>query len=321
MEDYLFTAYGPYLKQKYGAPAFRVGIDGGFSCPNRPAGRDSYGCRYCDAFGARAMYQRTEGQLSDDVDENLKADILVQTDKAVRFLKKRYKAEYFLLYFQAFSSTFADVNHLKKLYDYALSLNEYRELIVSTRPDCIDEQKAELLASYKQRGLDVWVELGLQSAHDETLLRINRGHSVVDFEQAYKLLKNYGIKLAVHLIFGLPGESTEMIEETCKYTASFKPEGVKFHNLHVPYNSQMYEDFRKRTVSAPSTEEHLEYVIKAIEYMPESTIIMRLTNDSQKDEIASPQDFIKKTEFYNLLRNEMKKRKTFQGRLYQRVLI
>ena len=321
MDDYLFTAYGPYLKAKYGAPAFRVGIDGGFSCPNRSDGRTSPGCSYCDAFGARAMYQRTEGELSDDVDENLKSDIAEQTEKAVRFLKKRYNAEFFLLYFQAFSNTYASAGHLKSLYDYALSLNEYKELIVSTRPDCIDEEKADLLASYKDEGLDVWVELGLQSAHDKTLQRINRGHSVEDFRQAYMMLKERGIKMAVHLIFGLPGEGMDEIIETCRYTAALKPDGVKFHNLHIPYNSPLYEEYRDGRISVPATEEHLEYVIRAIELMPEPAIIMRLTCDSQVAERAAPKEFIKKTEFYNLLRKEMIERDTFQGRLYKDILL
>ncbi|MDC7125375.1 MAG: TIGR01212 family radical SAM protein [Spirochaetales bacterium] len=316
MEDELFTSYGTYLKQKYGAPAFRVGLDAGFSCPNRLSGRNSPGCCYCDAFGARAMYQRTKGADSDQVDEDLKADIQEQTDKAVRFLKKRYGAEYFLLYFQAFSSTYGTLQHLRNVYDYALSLQNYRELIISTRPDCIDEQKADLLLEYKERGYDVWVELGLQSAHDKTLERINRGHSVSDFEDAYNLLRKRGIKIAVHLIFGLPGEGSSEIVETCKYVAKLKPEGLKIHNLHIPYNSPLYKDFSAGKVSVPTVEEHLDYVITAIEHMPESTIIMRLTCDSQEDERAAPKNFLKKTEFYNLVRNEMKKRNSFQGRLF-----
>ena len=321
MEKELFTAYGPYLKNRYGASAFRVGIDGGFSCPNRLNGRKSPGCSYCDAFGARAMYQRTEGELSDDVSEDIKADIAEQTEKAVRFLKKRYKAELFLLYFQAFSNTYGNTRMLKSVYDYALSLQDYRELIVSTRPDCIDEERAELLASYREQGLDVWVELGLQSSSNETLKLINRGHTVEDFLSAYNLLREYKIKIAVHLIFGLPGEGIEQISETCRLTASLKPEGVKFHNLHIPYNSEMYKDYTKGLVNVPTVEEHLEYVIKAIELMPESTVIMRLTCDSQESERAAPRDFIKKTEFYNLLRREMEKRGTFQGRLFKEDLV
>ena len=267
------------------------------------------------------MYQRTEGALSDSVEENLKEDIQEQTAKAVEFMKKRYGAEFFLLYFQAFSGTHGTVEHLKSVYDYSLSLENYSELIVSTRPDCINREKAELLSSYKKQGLDVWVELGLQSAHDKTLERINRGHTVQDFEKAYLLLKEYDIKTAVHLIFGLPGEGAEEIAQTCRYTAALQPDGVKFHNLHIPFNSPLYEDYRNGLIDAPTTEQHLEWVIAAIEMMPESTIIMRLTCDSQKDELAAPKDFIKKTEFYNLLRTEMQKRHTFQGRLYNLNLV
>ena len=192
---------------------------------------------------------------------------------------------------------------------------------MSTRPDCIDREKAELLASYKERGLDVWVELGLQSSCDATLRRINRGHGVEDFERAYRLLGEYGIKRAVHLIFGLPGEGAEEILESCRYTAALEPEGVKIHNLHIPYNSPMYEEYRQGLISVPGTSEHLEWVISAIELMPPKTVIMRLTCDSQADERAAPKDFMKKTEFYSLLRRELKARNTFQGRLYNSYLV
>ncbi len=316
-----FYSYGSYLKQRYGIPAFRVGIDAGFSCPNRSGGRLSHGCSYCDAFGARAMYQRTEGALSDAVDDDLKADIAEQTEKAVRFLKKRYSAEVFLLYIQAFSGTHAEPDRLRAVYDYALSLQNYSEFIVSTRPDCIDRDRAELLASYKEKGLDVWVELGLQSAHNQTLKRINRGHSVEEFEEAYRLLQDYGIKTAVHLIFGLPGEGLKEVRETSGYVAGLNPQGVKFHNLHVPYNSKLYEDYKKGLIEVPDTGQYLEYVITAIEMMPGKTVVMRLTCDSREDERAAPKGFLKKTEFYNLLRSEMIKRKTFQGRLYDKSLI
>ena len=191
MPDIPFLSYSNYLKSLYGRPAFRVGIDAGFSCPNRIEGRASPGCTYCDAFGARAVYQRTEGCLSDTVDANLQDDIRKQTLRAVEFLKKRYKAELFLLYFQAFSNTYGEAGFLKALYDFSLSLNEYKELIVSTRPDCIDRRKAELLASYKDRGLDVWVELGLQSSNNLTLQRINRGHDTDAFLKARGLLKEF----------------------------------------------------------------------------------------------------------------------------------
>ena len=316
MEKNPFYSYGSYLRERYGKPAFRVGIDAGFSCPNRIGGRLSPGCSYCDAHGARAMYQRIPGEYSGSGAEDIRASIAEQTEKGVRFLRKRYGAEVFLLYLQAFSNTNAPVGHLREVYDYALSLNSYDELIVSTRPDCIDREKAGLLASYLEKGLDVWVELGLQSSHDESLRRINRGHSVDDFEKAYRMLREYGIKLAVHLIFGLPGEGMRQINETAVFTAALKPEGVKFHNLHVPYNTPMYREYSEGRIHVPDSREHLEYVISAIERMPETTVIMRLTCDSARDQLAAPKDFMKKTAFYDLLRNEMLKRNSFQGRLY-----
>ncbi len=206
----LFYSYSKYLKALYKAPAYRVSIDAGFSCPNREAGRAGYGCTYCDEYGARAMYIRKEKELS----------IKEQVENAVVFLKKRYNAKILLLYFQAFSSTFAKTKKLKEIYDYTLSLADFKELIVSTRPDCITEENIDLLASYKKKGYDVWVELGLQSGSDISLKGLNRGHTVLQFYKAYHLLKKRGIKVAIHLIFGIPGETLEMILSTIRYQTS-----------------------------------------------------------------------------------------------------
>ncbi len=174
----LFLSYSDYLKNRYGKTVYRVGVDGGFSCPNRKNGRPDHGCSFCGAFGARSAYLGDTEQLIGD-----------QIKKSIGFLKRRYKAEEFILYFQAYSSTFGKIEEIKKVYDYGLSLGNFKELVVSTRPDCITDEICELLTSYRSKDFDVWVELGLQSSNDSTLDRINRGHSYSDFVNAYSILK------------------------------------------------------------------------------------------------------------------------------------
>ena len=189
-----YNRYSRYLRELYGHKVYRVSVDAGLTCPNRGPDRRRPGCTYCDERGSRAPYLARTAELRE------------QVDGALRFLRARYAPQDFILYFQAFSGTAASVMVLKALYDGGLCCGNFRELIVSTRPDCVDREKAELLASYRERGLDVWVELGLQSAHDRTLQRINRGHSVACFADAYGILAEQGIKIAVHLILGLPRE-------------------------------------------------------------------------------------------------------------------
>lgn len=333
----LFYSYRRYLKEKYGTSAYRVAVDAQFSCPNRNSDRTG-GCTYCDELGSMAVYHR--GQEADfahsgnsslmkqieDLQfyvqypipdmESRKKRIKEQVENSIEFLERRYGAEYLLLYFQAFSNTFAPVPELKEIYDYSLSLAPFKELIVSTRPDCISMANIRLLSSYKQKGLDVWVELGLQSSNNHTLNRINRGHSRDDFIRAYELLKENGIKTTVHLIFGLPGEGHDEIMNSVVFLAGMNPEGVKIHNLHIPIGTELFSEYLEGEITVPSGLRHLEYTIEAIERMPRATVIHRLTCDTPSHRLGAPRTFFKKGSFYSLLTREMELRGSWQGRLY-----
>ena len=300
-----FNNYSNYLIKKYGKKAFRVSVDIGLSCPNRGEDRSRPGCTYCDGNGARATY----------LDKSV--EIREQVERGVRFLKKRYNAEIFLLYIQAFSGTYGETDELKEIYDYCLSLGDFREIIVSTRPDCIDEEKAALLASYREKGLEVWVELGLQSSHDRTLVRINRGHTVADFEKAFHMLRERGIKLITHLIFGLPDESFDDMMMSVKYLASLKPEGIKLHNLHVPLSTPLFDEYLKGELSVPCGMRHITYLVKAIELLPEDMVIMRVTCDTPDKRRAAPRRDLRKGEIYTILAKEMIRQGARQGRLYK----
>lgn len=297
-----FLNYSRYLQSKYGCTAYRVSIDGGFSCPNRGDDRDNRGCTYCSSYGARSAYiGETEKDIQNQIERNL------------NILKSRYNAEIFMLYFQAYSSTWAPVDQLKKMYDYSLSLGNFRELIVSTRPDCLSEEVCKLLASYKRQDFDVWVELGLQSSCDKTLERINRGHTRDQFEKAFLMLRSYGLKIAVHLIFGLPGENRQIMMDTVRYTAALRPEGVKFHNLHIPDHTQMFEELIAGELAIPSSAGHVRYLADAIEHFHSETIIMRLTTDTPGNRHLVPGYMLDKTIIYNRLREELIRRGTKQG--------
>jgi len=319
-----FRGYAGYLLAKYGAPAYRVAVDAGFGCPNRGPDRGRPGCLYCDEHGARAPYQGTAPAGSrrdpdpgaDPLEERL-ADIRRQVERGTAFLRRRYGAQVFLLYLQAFSGTHAPAEELSRIYDFALSCGDFRELIVSTRPDCVDPQRARLLAGYRRRGLEVWVELGLQSACDATLARVRRGHTVADFTRAFGLLRKAGVRLAVHLIFGLPGEGLEQILDTVRRVASLEPEGVKIHNLHVPRGSPLAAEHLAGELVAPCAPRHLEYVIRALELLPPRTVILRLTCDTPAERLAAPRGFPPKAAFYRQVRDELAARGSRQGRLWE----
>jgi hypothetical protein len=299
-----FNTYSNYLKTKYGKKVYRVSVDAGFSCPHRGEKRSNSGCIFCDEQGSRAPYLGEENNIK------------VQIEKSIAFLKNRYKVDDFMLYFQAFSNTNAPARELKRIYDYALSIYPFKELIVSTRPDCITEEIAELLYSYKNKSRDVWVELGLQSASDITLSRINRGHLLKDFLYAFNLCKNKGLKITVHLIFGLPGEGLKEIMNTIRLMAKLKPDGIKIHNINIVKGTELYKEYLKGEITVPGCKSHLEYIIKALEQLPPHTVIIRTLCDTISSKLAAPRNFPDKAEFIRMLTLEMEKRNTWQARCW-----
>jgi radical SAM protein (TIGR01212 family) len=297
-----FLNYSRYLQKKYGCTAYRVSIDGGFSCPNRGENRENPGCTYCSSFGSRSAFiGETETDIRNQIERNF------------TILKSRYKAEIFMLYFQAYSSTWAPVDQLKELYDYSLAQGDFRELIVSTRPDCLSEEICELLTSYQSDKLEVWVELGLQSSCDKTLEKINRGHTRGEFESSFRMLKKFGLKNVVHLIFGLPGEDHTKMMNSVKYVAALRPDGVKFHNLHIPDKTAMHDELLAGEMAIPSSPGHVRYLADAIELVHEDTVIMRLTTDTPQKRHLIPGFMLDKTIIYNRVREELLKRGTKQG--------
>ena len=315
-----YLTYSHYLRQRYGCVVYRVAVDAGFSCPNRKDGRSSGGCSYCAVDGSRAPYLNVRGAgipgCSQAAEPGSRESLASQVQRGISFLSKRYAARSFILFFQAYSNTNAPVAHLARVYDTGLSLAPFLGLNVATRPDCLDEAKARLLASYRERGLDVWVELGLQSANDQTLRRIRRGHTSEDFRRAFDLLKDHGLKVGVHLIFGLPGEGWSEIMATVEFVAGLSPDGVKIHNLLTPRGTLLARELLMGEVTTPGPSRHLDYTLAAIERLPKETVIMRITCDALPSDVVSPRTFWPKAEFTARLAAEMNARGARHGRLF-----
>jgi radical SAM protein (TIGR01212 family) len=312
-----YLTYASYLRERHGCAVHRVAVDAGFCCPNR-GGRSGRGCSYCAEDGSRAPYLPADASAGASACGECIGDperLRAQVSTGIEFLRRRYRAEAFILFFQAYSNTNAPVGELRRIYDTGLALAPFKGLNVATRPDCLDPEKAALLASYRDRGLEVWVELGVQSLHDDTLARIGRGHTAEDFIRAFRLLKQHGLLVAAHLIFGLPGERAADIMTTVETLARLPIDGVKIHNLHIPAGTLLAQELAKGEVTAPAAARHLEYVIAAIERLPPSAVIMRLTCDTPKRKLAAPRHFWPKAVFAERLAREMAARSARQGRL------
>ncbi|AEJ60471.1 Conserved hypothetical protein CHP01212 [Spirochaeta thermophila DSM 6578] len=303
-----YRSFSRYLKERFGGVVYRVGVDAGFSCPHRDS-REGRGCAFCDVEGSRAPYLGDVRGLEE------------QVRRAKGFLKARYGASRFLLYFQAYTNTYGPVEELRRVYEAGLAAGEgeWVGLIVSTRPDYLPDEVLDLLASYKARGLEVWVELGLQSAFDETLRRIRRGHTVAQWEDAVRRAGEAGLLRAAHLIAGLPGEGREAFWESARFVAESGVEGIKFHDLHLPVGAPLFQEYLRGELSLLSRERYLEYVMGALERIRPDMVVMRLVTDTPPERRGVPGQYMPKGRFLRRLEDEMRRRGTRQGRLWVEV--
>lgn len=316
----LFNRHADRLVERHGARVWRIGIDAGFSCPHRGsagitgsdgAGRGSGGCRFCPSSAGRAVY------LGDRGDGN--ASIGGQVERGLAFLVRRYGATIFFPYFQAYTSTNRPVRDLRRLYDEGLAAVErlaprsLRGLVVSTRPDCIDGERVALLAEYAASGLETWVEFGLQTARDDTLLRVNRGHGVREFLEAMDLVRGKGLRIGVHLMLGLPGESREDMVANARFVAGTGVDGIKFHDLRIVRGSAMAADFLAGELSLPAPSTLPAILADCIVELTPGIEVVRLCSDFPASVTLAPKHPFEKAALYRAVEAELASRGARQG--------
>ncbi|MBR2971731.1 MAG: TIGR01212 family radical SAM protein [Clostridia bacterium] len=267
----LYNNFSSYLKTKYGGRISKICIDGGFGCPNRDGTCGMGGCIYCGERGAGEHIDPTLS-IRDQVSSALAAD---------------QRSRGFIAYFQNFTNTYAPINILKERYDSALISDRIVALAIGTRPDCIDDEIATLLASYSDR-VDVWVELGLQSASDRTAELINRGYKTEVYRRAADILKSHGIPFVTHMIIGLPGENETDIENTVSLINE-SAWGIKIHSIYVMEGTRLAEMYRDGEYIPPSREEYVRLAAKTIASLREDMIVHRITGDCPDGMLVAPE--------------------------------
>ena len=299
-----YNQYSRHLREIFNCKVYKVTIDAGFSCPNRDGTISDRGCIFCDTGGsfsqAHSKFLPIEKQLEESIIK----------------LKTRFKAEKFISYFQAYTNTYAPVKKLKQLYDKALSHPEVVGISIGTRPDCVDEEKLDLISSYQKDYL-VWIEYGLQSVHNRTLDLINRGHSFEDFAKAVELTQERGIKTCAHVIIGLPGETRENMLQTAKTLADLGIDGVKIHLLCVLKDTELEKLYHKGEINILSAEEYVKTVCDFLEFLPPSTTIHRIAGNGLKKLLVAPKWLGEKFKVLNMIDQELEKRNSYQGIFYK----
>ena len=238
-----------------------------------------------------------------------------QVVRGMTFAEKRYGARKFIAYFQSFTNTYGPLEALKALYDEALDHPGMVGLSVATRPDCVNHENLSLLRSF-QKDYMVWIEYGLQSAHDETLSRINRGHDVVCFLRSVELANDYGLDICVHIILGLPGETHERMMETARLLAGLSIKGVKIHLLYIVKDTPLARLYEEGGYRCLERSEYIDLVVDLLEVLPSGHIIQRLTGDPISHELVAPLWARDKLKNLDLIRKRLEERETWQGRKY-----
>ena len=296
-----YNDYNSYLRSTFQERVQKIVIDSGLSCPNRDGTLSSGGCIYCNSKGSGTGAFGRGQSIKEQVEAGKEA------------MQKRYKAKKFLAYFQSYTNTYASCAHLKSMFDQALSAEGMAGMAVGTRPDCVDEEKIDLLASYTNEYL-VWVEYGVQSVHDNTLALINRGHTFESFRRAVQMTRSAGIRVCAHVILGLPGEDRRMMCETAEELGRLGIDGVKIHLLYVIRGTRLHTMWQNGNYSCMEQEEYVEAVCDFLERLPADVVIQRLTGDPHPQELAAPQWARRKNETLGMIRNRLEQRGTRQGK-------
>ncbi len=273
------------------------------TCPNRDGSKGSRGCIFCSSGGSGEFAAH-----GTSISEQIRTGLSYFGDKKI--------GSHYIAYFQSYTNTYAPVERLKVLYTEALEHPDVCGISIATRPDCLPDEVLHLLkelkVSFPQKF--IWVELGLQTIHEKTADYIRRGYPLSTFHKAFFDLKALGIPCIVHLIMGLPGETSEMVLESIQYLNTLQPFGVKLQLLHILKETDLAELYLREQVSVLSKEEYLSLLIDCIEHLSPEIVIHRVTGDGPKNLLIAPTYSLNKRDMLNSLHKEMKDKKSYQGK-------
>ncbi len=294
----LYNNLSGYFRKTYGKRLGKICIDGGFSCPNRDGTAGFGGCIFCGERGAGEHI---------DAKSSIREQVLAALSGA-------REGEKFVAYFQNFTNTYADMETLRERYDAALFDERVVALAIGTRPDCIDEEKASLIASYKKR-CDVWVELGLQTASDEVAELFGRGYKTEVFERVARILEKHGIPVVAHVIVGLPGDGPDGIKKTVDFLTRVPIWGLKIHSIYVMRGTRLSEMYERGEYTPPTLDEYAEAAAYILTHTRPDVVIHRLTGDCPRDMLIAPEWNSDKHAVIEKIVSLMEKRGLSQGSL------
>ena len=291
---------GQSLLRHHGERVHKLAIHAGFTCPNRDGTKGRGGCTFCNNLSFSPHARRDP-------------DVAGQIEAGRRVLAKRTGARLFIAYFQAYTNTYGDVDRLRRLYEEALAQPGVIGLSVGTRPDCVPDAVLDLLAEYRDRGCEVWLELGLQSAFDKTLARVNRGHGFTEYRDAVARARARGLPLCTHLIVGLPGEAPRDSLASLERVLELGVDGLKIHPLHVVKHTLLAHQWRRGEYRPLALEEYVETVVEMVRRTPAEVVYHRLTGTASADILLAPRWCSRKWRVLNAITKRLEALDARQG--------
>lgn len=300
-----YTSFGRYLKEKYPWRVFKIALDAGFTCPNWDGTKSTGGCTYCNN---QSFSPNSRGEARRPIGDQVRA--------GMDFYRRRFGGERFIVYFQAYTNTYAPPEELRRIYDQALVSDAVIGMSVGTRPDCVPDDVLDLLAEYSRR-LDLWVEYGVQSVHDATLAAVNRAHTFADYVDAVTRTRRRvpAAHLCTHLIHGLPGETAEMMRTTAERVAAVGLDGIKIHQLHVTPRTVMERQYRRGEIAVLGFEEYVGLACDTLERIPAGVVVQRLMGELDGEMVVAPRWGRTKGEVLRAIEDELERRDSWQGKL------
>ena len=299
-----FYSLDYYLKQTYGHKLYKIALDAGMTCPTRDGTLGTRGCIFCSAKG------------SGDFAADRSLSVTEQLIQGKEIIRNKFHADGYIAYFQAYTNTYAPVSYLRELFTEAIAQPDIAALSIATRCDCLPPEVLDLLSELNCQK-PVWIELGLQSIHNDTLRQIRSGFTYEQYLSAVDALKDRGLSVITHLILGLPGETKEMMLASVDAVAHLPVDGVKLQLLHVLKNTDLALLYEKAPFPVFSLEEYCDFVVTSIEHLPPEMVIHRLTGDGPRSLLIAPLWSTDKKRVLNTIYKRFRERDTWQGKLYQ----
>ena len=302
-EGLRYNAYGAWLKRRFGARVQKVSVDAGFTCPNVDGTVATGGCVFCDNRSFSPSRRIKRRAIGDQIDEG------------IRQLKRRYRVDQFLAYFQPATNTYAPVERLEEVWSEAIAHPQVVGLVIGTRPDCVPPEVLDLLQSFASR-TNLSVEYGMQTIHDRSLAWMNRGHGYAAMLDAMQRSRGRGFELCAHIMLGLPGETREDMLATAREVARLKLDAVKIHNLYAVHHTPLADDVAAGRVTLLERDEYISILVDFLELLPPSCLVERVSGDAPPDYFVGPAWCLDKPAVRIALAAELKRRDSYQGKCW-----